>query len=73
MPERIVLRPAETNKCEVVTYRYDNGYVTPVMHYRTLKWHATKDIPTIQPDGWTHLDETTTAHRTKREAVASLG
>jgi len=71
--ERIVLRVGNNRKMEVVTFRYDGGYVTPVIHHRTKKWHATKDRPEIQTDGWTNLKEITKGHRTKGEAIAALG
>ena len=69
--ERVVLRPHDERRMPVVTFRYPQGYVTPVVHHKTKKWHATKDQPTLA-DGWPDLTQLGPAFRTKKEALASL-
>jgi hypothetical protein len=73
--ERIVLRPHDERRMPVVTFRYPQGYVTPVVYHRTKKWHATEDVPLVGAgSGGLQLlaSQLGPAFRTKREALASL-
>jgi hypothetical protein len=70
---RIVLRPANPRQCEVVTFEIEKGFVTPIWHHRTKKWHATRTRPHILSDGWPDTSKLGPAYRTKREAVEALG
>lgn len=75
--QRIVLRPATPLNdpypmAEVITYETEKGFVTPCVHGRTRKWHATKTQPTILSDGWPDMTKLGPAYRTKREALAAL-
>ena len=77
--EIVVLRPFRQdnestayNPC--VTHRYAVGWVTPVYHGRTKKWHASKTEPKLRADGlWADPDTVGPPFATKREALAHLG
>lgn len=70
--EIITLRPQNEIGVAVHTHRFEEGYLTSEMTYRSMKWYPTLTRPMIGKDGWTHLQDTIRGYTSKTEALRML-